>query len=345
MSRRAFLHIGFGKTGTSVIQAALEALRPQLAAAGICYPVGFGGTGERAARGKAASGNAVALGWLVSPGDRRPGYDEAAVLAWLADAIAGAGGRDLLFSSEFLQLPAPALAAALCRRLADAGYDVHVLCHVRHALDQAIATYLQALKRGMLAEKGLANLDGFIRDTAACPYLAGLDAYAAALPPGRLMVALYEAERDELVARFLARLTPHALAIPPVATQVMNRSPDAAEQAVFRALARHPDGRRLCVLAADLLLDRPGAGDEGPTVSPEALAAYTARNRHVVEQVNLRYLSDGRLRIASDRVRIGTPPPPDPDAALAAFADCFAALVAQRRAARPGAPPPARNPA
>ena len=168
------LHTGAGKTGTSAIQVALAALRPQLAKAGIHYPQGFGNTGERADRGEVSSGNAVAIGWLLDPIERKDGFDRAAILAWLQAAIAEAAGRDLLFSSEMMQRPDPLEAADLCRLFAATGHDVHIIYYLRHALDQSLAAYLQALKRGQIAQRSLGTLEAFIDTQARCPYLDAL---------------------------------------------------------------------------------------------------------------------------------------------------------------------------
>ncbi len=348
------LHTGAGKTGTSAIQVALAALRPQLAQAGIHYPRGFGVTDLRAERGEISSGNAVALGWLLDPIERKDGFNLAAILAWLYTAIAEAAGRDLLFSSEIMQRPDPLEAAELCRLFAAVGYDVHIIYYVRHALDQSLTAYLQALKRGQIAQRGLGSLEAFIGTKARCPYLDALTPYLELLPPGRITVRLYDAERADLVSGFLRLLsdTQFTLAAP---DHILNRSPTAAEQAVFNVLAAMDDGQRLCRVASDLLLRTPLEEVPEHSVSAVAYAGFAARNQPIVDAVNARFLPDGpRLLLASDRIIRGTASAAATAEVYATFARCLALLTADRavrigtlrkelnaaRRANPRPPPP-----
>ena len=323
------LHTGAGKTGTSAIQVALSALRPQLAQAGIHYPQGFGNTGLRADRGEISSGNAVALGWLLDPLERKASFDRPAILIWLDAAIAEAAGRDLLFSSEIMQRPDPDEAADLCRRFAAAGYQTHIIYYVRHALDQSRAAYLQALKRGQIAQRGLGSLEDFIGNDAKCSYLDALTPYLGLLPPGHITVRLYDAERADLVPGFLRLLsdTQFPLAAP---ERILNRSPTMAEQAVFNVLATLDDGQRLCRVASDLLLRAPLEEAPEEPVSAAAYAGFAARNQPIVDAFNARFLPDGpQLLLASDRITSGTAAAPEPAEVYATFAHCLTLLAAE----------------
>ena len=323
---KVYLHTGAGKTGTSAIQVALARLRPQLAAAGILYPAGFKGSGDKAEQAAVSSGNAFVLGGLVNANKRRPGHDTAAVMAWLADCVRAAAGRDLLFSSEAMQSPRAPEAAELCAFFTGAGYEVTVIHYVRHALDQAIAGYQQNLKRGLIGSgerEKLQDRNAFLYHEKTA-YLAHLDIFAKILPPERLIVRLYDQERSDLVAGFLRLLRPTPFVLPKAAN-IINRSPTAAEEIVFAELSRQPDGKRLCRTVAELALNGPASGRADQAVTEAEFADFVARNQPIVDAVNSLYLKgNGELLIKSDRIVVGTVPPPAPAEVYAAFAKYFA---------------------
>lgn len=340
---RAILHIGAAKCGTTAIQTALGTLRPQLDAAGLRYPSGYGATEKSPRTGALIHGNAVALGWLLDPNINSPHFDRVAVNAWLQECIAEAEGRDLLFSSEIMQMPHHPHASDLTEVFARAGYDVHIVYYVRHAIDQAIAVFLQVLKRGRLLELGWAGMEDYLINHATCPYESALAAFGQVLPRERFMVRLFDAERGGLVAAFLRLLTDHVFDIPQ-GERVINRSPSAAEQEVFAALTRQENGPRLCRIISDHLMSQPLATPLQHTVSEAALAAYTARNQGVIDRMNATYPSlGGGLQIKSDRIAVGPEAAPPAEEVYAVFTRClqdFAekwALPAARQAGAQGA--------
>ena len=332
---RVFLHTGAGKTGTSAIQVALAKLRPALAEANLCYPTGFANSDARAGQGKISSGNAAMLGPWLNPNHRRPTYDKSAIDRWLQACIAEAAGRDLLFSSEMMQFPRPEQAAELCAVFAAAGYQPTIVFYVRHALDQAVATYLQHLKRGFVGmphRESISSMGDFLR-LHRCTFLASIMPFAKILPPEQIVVRLYEDEAAALVPRFLRLVTGRDIAVPAM-PRIVNRSPTLTEQEVFAALGRLSNGPHLCQLASDLILNREAA-KEPLRVSPADLAAFTARNQHVVDEINARFLGGtAKLRIRSDKIEIGDVPRPDSDRVYAAFAESFSLLAAELRTGR-----------
>ncbi len=333
---KVYLHTGAGKTGTSALQVALATLRPQLAAAGILYPAGFNGSDARAELGETTSGNAAILGGLVNAKQRRPGFDKPAVMAWLNACIAEAAGRDLLFSSEMMQFARADETAELCAFFAAAGYEVTVIHYVRHALDQAVAAYLQHLKHGMIGLIGsgeheeLPDRKSFLANEKTT-YLLGLEPFAAVLPPERIIVRLYDKERADLVPGFLRLLRDTPFTVPP-ASNLINRSLTAAEQVVFFELSRLPDGVRPCRVIAGLTVNRPSSVPVVLSVTHEELADFTRRNQATVDAVNTRFLKgNGELLIKSERLLVGDIPPPPPDEVYAAFANCFVLIDTEIR--------------
>jgi len=214
-----------------------------------------------------------------------------------------------------------------------AGYRPVVICYVRHALDQAIATYLQHLKRGfagMPRRETISGMGDFLRQHR-CTYLASLSPFAKLLPPEQIVVRLYDDEASALVPRFLEIVGSPELPVP-AASPVINRSPAPAEQVVFQALGRLPNGPQLCQLACDLMLNRDGPGLPHRVAAADA-AAFSARNQPVVDEINRRFLrGQGTLRMMSDRVELGDTDEVPPEQVYAVFAETMALLLAERAA-------------
>jgi hypothetical protein len=329
---KAFLHIGAGKTGTSVIQAALARHRRALAAAGLVYPDAGTASDQRAAKGQISSGNAVRLAWLFRLPGRPPGFDEAATRAWLDGCIQDAGGRDLLFSSELLQLLPREGVHGLVGLLRASGCEPVVIYYARHLLDHAVSVYLQHLKQGfatMPARERTPDLGAAVRQYR-CPFPRALEPYAALLPPEALMVRLYDAAPDRLVSGFFD-LLPGRLQVEDAPSEVINRSPSPAEQAVFERLAALPDAPRLCRALTDLVLNRPHPAGTRFGVAAEDFAVFAKHNEPAVEEMNRRYLPpDQELRLTSGQIAVGPLAPPTPDEIQDAFTECLALLLRER---------------
>jgi hypothetical protein len=244
-----WLHVGTGKTGTSAVQVALARHRPALAAAGLHYPLGMDDDAV-ALRGGTTSGNAKRLGWLGAPRLRPPGFDAEAVERWLDAALAEAGERPVLFSSEALQAPVPEAFAPVLARLRAGGRRVRVLYLVRHALDHAVASYAQGLKVGDPPDPSAdlaAHLERhevpFQRQLANWEWILG--------GAGDIDCLLYDSERqgEGLARNLLRRIRPaFAAALPAdAAPEAVNRTPPASSSRSMRGwcgTGRRRRGRR-----------------------------------------------------------------------------------------------------
>lgn len=340
---RVFLHTGYIKTGSSAIQVALAALRDQLSANGILYPRGFEGTGADAERGRISSGNGMALAPLLNGGKSPMPFDKAAVMAWLRRTIAEAEGRDLVFSSELMRLVQPEGVEQLCGFFAEQGCKPVVIMYVRHMLDQALATYMQVLKMGTVTadpEDINANRSKFLAQYT-CAYHRELQPFARVLPPEQIIVRLYDKERDTLVQGFLALLSDHTFDYE-APRAVVNRSPTEAEQVVFAAIGRLPNGKMMCRDLSNVMLNRPAASSSRLVVSQEDFDLFAARHQPIADHINSKYLmGNGELLLKSDKVSIGDVPQVPPGQVYAAFADCVGMLAGMvrgpnRPAQRPG---------
>ena len=142
----AYLHIGMPKTATSSVQAALSGARPHLAAHGLVYP---GDEREHSALLAAFHPQGVDhfrfRGERVGPEKARAMAD--ALLADIADHAGRADPPDLFLSSEFLNRMPQRGARQIRDHFNGLGYDMQILCYVRHPVDQAQSSLVQAVKR------------------------------------------------------------------------------------------------------------------------------------------------------------------------------------------------------
>ena len=313
---RVFLHAGFGKTGSSAIQVALARHRPALAAAGLLYPDGATASDAEASAGGISSGNAVRLAWLLNLRLSPDGFSEAEGWAWLEACIKAARGRDLLFSSEIMQGARPERLQALADFLRARGAEQIGILYLRHVLDHAVAAYLQHLKQGFATLAGHdrpRSLHGYL-GAYRCPFLRRIREWQAAFGPRGIMIRLYEAERQRLVAGFLDGISEAALLPDSAAGGVVNRSPTAAEAVVFEHLASLPEAPALCRALTTRLLNAPlpaGVATEPPSVAASDYDSFALRNEPIVARLNSRFLPRGpELLLHSGRIPIGAAEPP-----------------------------------
>ncbi|GGH40918.1 hypothetical protein SAMN05444007_1161 [Cribrihabitans marinus] len=144
--RKAFVHIGMPKTGTTAIQEALSKAREPLRSAGFLYP-----------------GNDVDHAFLIStyhPVGGRHFYfakqgisPEAAnrsfekKISRLAREVGESAG-DVLLSTEYLHNMGEAKLRELQANLSKLELEMHVVCYVRHPYSQAASSIQQNIKMG-----------------------------------------------------------------------------------------------------------------------------------------------------------------------------------------------------
>lgn len=339
-----WLHVGANKTGTSAIQSALAARRDALAAAGLVYPRSPHRSDARGERGVPGAGNAVPLAEWLAPQRRGRDFDSAAVEGWLDRTLDEAGDRPVLFSSEAMRLAGRDPLAALVARFRDRGRETRIIFLVRHLLDYAVAQYAQGLKGAKRSKDPDSLYHARTADLAA--YVEAfrdrlwpqLRVFAGAVGDSAVTCRLYDAERADLPRRLLGWIDPRfAAALGDAATDgIVNRSPTAAEMAFLEALQHGWNPALTCRLASQALLRAPSAAPGDPVVDATAFADFAARNQDAMAGINARFLPAATpLRLHSDRMRIGTPLPPDPAARAAVAEAAFVALA--KRLARRGA--------
>ncbi|WP_420392597.1 hypothetical protein [Acuticoccus sp.] len=171
MSKRAVLHIGFEKTGTTSTLATLLRSRADLAAAGILVPeVGADHTFLAAAFGRQS----------------RAVDGREADLAALARQVEAFDGGDILFSAESLAAMQPAGVSALAEHLSSIVTDVLVVAYVRHPVEQAASLSQQLVKSG---HARLAEVDAAPRYRR---YRPRLEKYVEAFGRDQVLVVPFE---------------------------------------------------------------------------------------------------------------------------------------------------------
>ena len=126
--RRLLLHMGAGKTGTSVLQLFWELHREWLAQHGIWYPPGPLRPDPAT---KISTGNGD---WLFAAVARGEPWE-----LFLDQVSSAPSDGDVLISSELLAYAEPSAVAELRRQLAAVGFQLHPLYLVRNPARRPIS--------------------------------------------------------------------------------------------------------------------------------------------------------------------------------------------------------------
>ena len=333
-----WLHVGFGKTGTSAVQVALARGRERLAECGLFYPPSLERKhDDRSVGGGITSGNAIAIGHLMCPGQRPGDFDATAAWSWLERVLAEAGERTLLLSSETMVWATAANAGPVLDLLRRRGRRVRVLCHVRHALEWTVARYAQRLKNPANAMPD--DLETLLANTTV-PFEWKLKAWAAVVGRDAITCRLYDEDREALVTRILEVVHPPAAALGPelaASTPLVNRSPTPTELRLLRRLRLEADAEDLCRVFRHRVLNTPAAVAEEFVVPEAVFAAFQARNQPILDAVNRTWLLPaGRrpVQASAGRIRIGDTGGVDAARSEAILAACFINAVRRPPAGR-----------
>lgn len=164
--KRAFIHVGMPKTGTSAIQSALVEHRDVLAAYGLHHPdTPHCNHPALIARFHPAGTNH----WYL----QSSGINQADALALSAEMWRQimAADSDVILSCEYLY-DLGSGAAAMARVFEEAGFVPIFICYVRHPVDSAISASQQQVKIGAITlEQALYKPDWHNAKTALSPFV------------------------------------------------------------------------------------------------------------------------------------------------------------------------------
>ena len=271
MSRKLYLHIGHGKTGTSFVQSCLALSRDALAAANIHYPAARGD--RQAAAGEVSSGNGGNLAAsLAHPQLRR----QIAVSLRRSE-------RDVLYSSEFLfhHMGLMRSAEGLLDFADHAGFDeVEILMLIRDPLDHIRSAYLQNVQRGGVTEPIDAMAQRFNM-----PMRANQLALSFDDPHIGLTVKNYSRMRAQLIETTEMWLGLPAGALRRPGRERVNRSLTAAEMEIQRVFNEQlgPSGDIFADAVVGALPDLPA---DYPALSDAARAVLHDRCANAMRRLN-----------------------------------------------------------
>ena len=289
--RRAIVHIGMPRTGSTSFQEVLARLRPRLGSVGLCYP-------KLAPPGSppAADVNHHLLGRALDGRDagrlRREGLDR------LSRTLSETRADTVILSYEDFAVQRPGLCvpSVLADMFARHGFAMDVALVVKPQAEQLASAY--ALRTQLVAEAR--TFDEFVRREG----LSGRYDYAARLEPwrraaeGRVIAVPVRDRRSEapLLARLVESLGLYARLGPLLSSDDLtyrtNRSagPIAVEASrrlhglgLHRRTAGHP--RRLGHLLDDLARARGLDAESFRGDAPDALAAVEAGHRFANERL------------------------------------------------------------
>lgn len=217
--RKVYLHIGMPKTGTTAIQQAFSASRRTLRANGLAYP------GDQADHAlliplfheKGAHHGYCRRRGLAPTEALRSGRELLEDLARLSQTFEG----NVLLSSEHFRTFSDTALEALDAHLAGLGYELHVICYVRHPLAAAVSATQQNVKVGN------ATLAELFAQPRWHSLIRTLTAPMKSLGHERVIVRPYENARDVGAEKDILRLVGYGGSLDEIAAVRANTSASA----------------------------------------------------------------------------------------------------------------------
>ncbi|HFU76497.1 MAG TPA: hypothetical protein ENK66_09665 [Arcobacter sp.] len=139
--KKLYLHIGAGKTGSSALQTHFAINQKVLEKYNIYYPMNE--IMNEAKKFRVTSGNGMEFAKLLNSDS----VDKQSMNNLIKKVILEAGGKDILISSEIIQVYREENAKLLKSILNQLGYEVKIIYYVRAIADHLISTYHQVVKR------------------------------------------------------------------------------------------------------------------------------------------------------------------------------------------------------
>lgn len=305
-----FLHAGAPKTGTSYLQVLFARYAHELNEAGILYPKGL--MFEAAQAGRITSGNGVEMANYIRPHLPHAIEDKDAFYDAFVAQLAGAEGKDLLYSSEWLVLKGER-AVAIADAAKAAGYDTKVIYFVRDISTAAYSVYSQEVKRN-----GETRTFFEFLKTWDPHYRASITHAVEAVGEENLIVLNYEEHAAHLAEVVFGTILKAGFV--PEDTGVVNRSLSAKETELLRLMNMNaPKNPRFSTFVSDALMYIDG-NRESFAVTGEEAAFLEKRFSVAVEFVN-RFVNGRPTVICADTVETR------PDVAVNDFERAMVAIV------------------
>ncbi|WP_155987005.1 hypothetical protein [Thioalkalivibrio sp. ALE11] len=309
MTKTLYLHVGFGKTGSSALQNWLGEISPSLMKSGIKYP------GSHLREDGGGSGISADWAYTISSGNAAPlkrallKRDAAPFLNAQFSSSQGA----VLFSSEGLQGLSPSTLEYLKDVSRDLSIDVVIIAYIRNIYEAAYSDYQQRVK-GRFLDK---SFRAFCLERHGNPQVSALRKFEGVFDDIRLIH--YDTEATAGIDLALLRALGVQAPIPRMREHRVNRSLTVLESELMRFFNKqyllvHPGAKGGAGGPGRVLSDT--LIKSNPEASPELLLDEVVLEhlRHLhgaeVERVNRKYFKEERLKVlgATTRKTLESPP-------------------------------------
>ena len=291
-----FLHIGFGKTGTSFIQSSLAFSRAELKNKGVHYPV----LSERreGKYGLINSGNGYILSRLLNPALRNEMFETASAWHQLEESIMETSCDLVLISSEGLPSAKTSLLAELKDFLELRKVSIKVIVFLRSFLEHSFSRWSQGVKR-----HGFTHKWEEVCSSQHIPSCNVLTKYANVFGKDNILVFNYDYRRKNLLESFSNILG--ITEITPCPVTEVNRSLSALEMSrmlflnALSKLSVPNSAKQISTTVSDLMVEvDPGIAERRIIQSRSAWESFQNNNKEIMESLNREYLPEEPVQMA-----------------------------------------------
>jgi hypothetical protein len=291
MSKKLYLHIGCGKTGSSALQIWLANNAEKLIELGICYPI-YGAS--KLNEYSITSGNGVKLFNAAKNNTARE---------FLENQFK-TNDQTTLFSSEAFQELSDSELLTIKNAAESNGFELNIIAYVRDAYDMAYSSYLQLIKRHLLTQ----SFKEFGTTRTSLQQFTVIEKYKRNID--RRIVFHYETEKKRgLEVSFCEALSIDRKNMPSMTPTKVNRSLTIFESELMRAANKAytehcstPDQGFSRFISDKIIYTSP----EKPTETLydiDVLNHFERMMRKHVDELNHNYFPDSRLKIFNQEGR------------------------------------------
>jgi hypothetical protein len=316
-----YLHIGVHKTGTSALQAAFAKNVDPLLASNVLYPDYW--SLAKARDNRITSGNGVPVAKLMGvPLPTVPEDDTAKVLEDLANARAS--GRNVLYSSETMDLFDPVSTRAFRDQVRELGFEVRVVAYFRAIADHAHSYYQQQIKHGVMTRTFTEYL---LQDYAVEMQSHLVHKMLDVFETREIIARNYDRAKDALIPDFLAGvLGLQDISAFDTAPAQVNRSHSDIEAALLRTMAPLFANAQQSRIASDAMIYCSPNAHGKRSISSESMRIITERHADALAVIN-RLLPDAPIALKSDGLEVSDQPESQLTEAEKALAAMIAGLI------------------
>lgn len=273
---RFFLHIGAGKTGTSALQSHFVINRDLLLEHNCYYPVA--NNDAQAQNLETTSGNAVELANLL----RSDSVDKSKIHKLITQYIKEAEGKDILLSSEALEMCETENATILREAVEKGKYKIIIVYYVRAIGDHLVSSYHQLLKR----HKYVKSFESVLQ-TKNNRFLAVIDKSVSVFGKDAVWVKNYDKVKKDIFIDFLQDILnireSHSFV---VKNKKVNRSLTSFEVSFMRAINQHLENSHQSAFISNTLIKVNSQANYNMSLSKKAYNMICGLYEEDTQQLN-----------------------------------------------------------